>query len=305
MSITIKNQTIPSILTSSFAGHDGDGMFPLSLLPSYRKLMKIILETGSGNITKSATRWPHIGNFRLLKPWTWRCIQNIGNRGMLNAYGLTNPGVEAIAPKIARAIAKGFKVIPSFYPQFIHGQAKAIEETGQAIEIYHHYMEFSFWVLELNFSCPNSAEKIKENMADAVALIKDIKQKYPWLCLIAKISFVHPQSFAQELVSAGVDIIHAINTIPHDLVYPDARSPLADLGGGGVSGGPIFRQAYEYNKRLRETLPQSVPMIMGGGVSDVSDAEKYYCIDAKAVSICTVCRLIPKEAERIVMANWN
>lgn len=317
MSITIKGHTISSIVTSTIMGHSGDGMFPLTLIPRYRRLRQIAKQRGVTNITKSSTLRRHIGNFRLFYPWTWKYIQVIRGNGLLNAYGLTGPGVEVNAPKIASACQRGFKVIPNFYPQFAHGQAKAIEETLHAIEIYSHFMGSFFWVLELNFSCPNDKVKIQENMGDAVACVKAVRQAHPKLCLIGKISIVHPHEFAQWLINAGVNIIHAINTIPYDLVYPNNRvrainttlpcdlaypnsqSPLAAVGGGGVSGGPAFPQAFEYNKALRQQIPNT-PIIMGCGVMSLDDAEKYFGIGANAVSICTVLRLDPGEAVKII-----
>ena len=39
--------------------------------------------------------------------------------------------------------------------------------------------------------------------------------------------------FAKELENLGVNAVHAINTVPYDLIFPASRSPLRRVGGGG------------------------------------------------------------------------
>lgn len=299
MAITVKNHTISTVVTSSIMGHSGGGMFPLTLLPSYRRLRRIIWDNGVTNLTKSSTRFKHIGNFIIHDPRTWKYIQRIGHDGLLNAYGLTNDGVETNAGKIAKACQAGYNVIPNFYPQFAKNREVAIKETLEAIKAYGWFMGKDFWALEFNFSCHNSKEKIRENITDGLACVKAVRQKNSELCLIAKISYVHPYEFAQELINAGVDIIHAINTISYDMVYPFGNpSPLAHVGGGAISGGPAKSKAFTYNYLLRKVLKGR--MIMGYGIMSVDDAARYMDIGADVISICTVARLNPKQAEKII-----
>lgn len=300
MAITVKNHTISTVVTSSIMGHSGGGMFPLTLFPAYRRLRRVIRETGVTNLTKSSTRFKHIGNFIIHDLRTWKYIQRIGYDGLLNTYGLTNDGVEINAGKIAKACQAGYNVIPNFYPQFAKNREIAINETIKAADVYRQFMNNYFWALELNFSCHNSKEKIRENITDSLACVKAVRQKNPQLCLIAKISYVHPYEFAQELVNVGADIIHAINTIPYEMVYPfSGQSPLANVGGGGVSGGPARNKSFIYSYLLRKVL--KAPMIMGCGITCLDDAKKYFEeAGADAISLCTVARLNPREAEKII-----
>ena len=176
---------------------------------------------------------------------------------MLNAYGLTNQGWRS-APRISGAPATaGFNVIPNLYPEFIKGTETAIRETLEALEIYRQALGPHFWALELNYSCPNSAEEIAENVAQGLQCSQEVRRQFPELFLIAKISFCHPYEFAQELESLGVNALHAINTIPYDIIFPPERyprSPLWQVGGGGVSGGPAWAAASEYNRGLRQKV---------------------------------------------------
>jgi dihydroorotate dehydrogenase (NAD+) catalytic subunit len=220
---------------------------------------------------------------------------------MLNAYGLTNAGVALGLPGLKEALDSGLNVIPNFYPEFARGTDTAIAQTLEAIGLYRAALGNAFKALELNFSCPNSDEEIRENVVQSLQCCQTVRRTYPDLRLIAKISICHPFEFAQELENLGVLAIHAVNTIPYALVFPPPQispSPLAQVGGGGVSGGPAFAQAYTYNRELRQKV--KVHLIMGCGVTSMGDAQRYFDVGADAVSICTLALRKPGEAERIV-----
>jgi dihydroorotate dehydrogenase len=294
---------ISRVIISTALGPGGNGIFPYTLLPGYRRLLRSVRETGTTVITKSATRWRRRGNFVPLNPLTWGYIRRIPNQGMLNAYGLTNQGVEACAGEIRQSRRTGFQIIPNYYPEFAKGTEKAILETLEAIEIYTHKIGSDFRSLELNFSCPNSKEAIAENIKQGIGCVARVRQRYPELYLIVKISIVHPYEFAQELEKLGVKAIHGVNTIPYALVFPPEQypsSPLAQVGGGGVSGGPAGPAARKYNAKLREKV--NVFLIMGCGVSTSEDVQSYLDLGADAVSFCTLALRQPEEAAKIVLA---
>ena len=75
---------------------------------------------------------------------------------MLNAYGLTNHGVEVCAKEIKQSCSSGLRVIPNYYPEFAKGTEMAIRETLESIKIYQDILGPEFWALKLNFSCPNA-----------------------------------------------------------------------------------------------------------------------------------------------------
>lgn len=274
-------------------------MFPLNLHYPYIEVMKAIRETGAIVIAKSATSERRVGNFQMGNPFTWKYIQRFGEDGLLNAYGLTNPGVGACARRIAAACREGYRVVPSFYP-FAHNQKSTIANTLDAVATYHHHLRSYFIALELNLSCPNTGSNISSYMGDALACVKAIKLMHPHLCLIGKISVVHPLEFARKLVDAGVNVIHGVNSIPFNLIRPNGPpSPLASVGGGGVSGGPAFNRAYKYNSALHHHL-RTAPIIMGCGVTDVADVETYNELHPLGVSICSMVKLNPAKAAKMI-----
>ncbi len=297
--IQAKNGRISNIVISTALGLGGRGIFPYTLLPGYRRLLRAARETESSILAKSATRHKRSGNFRAWNPLTWKYIRRLPGGGMLNAYGLTNPGAEACAREIQVGATQGLQVIPNLYPEFAKGTVLAINDTLAAVEIYRRILGPDFWALELNFSCPNSEEAIRDNVAQGLKCSRDVKEKYPGLFLIAKISICHPHEFAQELESLGVQALHAVNTIPFAMIYPQKRSPLAAVGGGGVARRPAFAAALQYNTELRKKV--SLPLIMGCGVRNRQDIETYLDIGADAVSFCTLALRRPQEAAEIIL----
>jgi len=292
---------ISPVVISTALGQAGRGIFPYTLLPGYRRLLQVVRETGATVFTKSATRFPRRGNFVPANPLTWKYLRRLPEMGMLNAYGLTNGGVAACSRDIRRSSEAGIHAVPNLYPEFIKGTETAIRETLEALEIYRESLGPHFWALELNFSCPNSQEEIAQNLKQGLNCCQQVKARYPDLFLIAKISICHPYEFSQELEKIGVAAIHAINTIPYEIIFPPGRyppSPLVDVGGGGVSGGPAWAAAYEYNRGLRPKV--GCFLIMGCGVRRGQDVQRYFEIGADAVSLCTLALRDWREAADII-----
>jgi len=295
---------ISPIVISTALGQAGRGVFPYTLLPAYRGLVQTVRDTGTTILSKSATRFPREGNVIPWNPLTWRrYVRRLPDQGLLNAYGLTNAGAEKCARDLKVSRDLGFQVIPNFYPEFIRGTAVAIRDTLEALEIYQAALGPHFQALELNYSCPNSAEEIRENVAQGLKCAKEVRQQFPALFLIVKISVCHPYEFAQELEGLGVNALHAVNTVPYDLVFPppgNPPSPMRRVGGGGVSGGPAFPLALRYNAELRPRV--GLFLVMGCGVRNHDDVKKYFDLGADAVSLCTLALRAPDEARKVILA---
>lgn len=288
-----ENRKISRVVISTALGLSGRGIFPHTLKPKYKSLLKSVEGTGTTVIAKSTTRHPRKGNFILYNPFTWKYIKKLPNCGMLNAYGLTNQGIEKCVKKF-----KGndnTNIIPSLYQEFYKGKDLAINDI---LILALTLRDVGVKIVELNFSCPNSKEAIVKNMDNSLNCVKELKKSFPSFFMIAKISIAHPYEFSQELERAGIDAIHGINTVPFEMVYPNKISPLTKVGGGGVSGKPIFWIAYDYNKELRKKV--RIPVIMGGGVMNLDHVIKYEGIGANAVSICTVALRNPAKAKEVV-----
>lgn len=300
MIITKNIFKISNIIVSTVLGIAGNGILPLKIISSaYRKFISTVRESGTTVIGKSFTHQKRIGNFISWKPWTWKYIQTVEEDGMLNAYGLTNKGTREVW-KIKRSAEKGIEIIPNYFPDFSKGEIEAFRQTKRATFMLSNLLDLhdNFHALELNSSCPNTKDGIRNNVKKVIYLCREMARKFPDLTLIVKISYVHPYELAEELEKVGVDIIHSINTIPFNILYPNKISPLAKVGGGGVSGGPARNLSLKYNRELRKRI--KIPIIMGCGVTSLDDVERFEDIGADSVSMCTVVRRNPEEAIRII-----
>jgi len=111
--------------------------------------------------------------------------------GMLNAYGLTNAGVEVCARDIRRPATRA-----QGHPQYLsrihqgHGHRHPGDPGG--CSIYQRSLGPHFQALELNYSCPNSEEAIAKNVVQALQSTRKVRSLYPRLFLIAKLSILPP-----------------------------------------------------------------------------------------------------------------
>lgn len=269
----LNGRSISTAVISTACGHDGRGIFPYTTRRDYGDMIRTANATGTTRISKSMTRYKRSGNFHLWRPWTWKYIQALGDDGMLNAYGLTNRGVEAHSHEMVRAMESGIQLIPSFFPEFAKGVEEATEDVCEVVEIFNARLMKNLWALELNFSCPNTEECVTDNVKGALHCVEQVKKQYSNLIVIVKISVVHPPEFARQLREVGADVLHAVNTIPFDLLFPDKISPLFKAGGGGVSGGPAFEMAFEYSMKAAGYF--GGPVIFGCGITDDEKLRRY------------------------------
>jgi len=286
---------------TTIGGHGEDGMLPYSLNNDYRFLIKVSRLTDTTTYTKSSTFLRKWGNLIIFLPWTYRYVQKLPNGGMVNAFGLTNAGSKKCAKKIARAQERGHRIVPNIYPEFSKGTDRTVEEILGAIFTFITILGRDFWILKLNLSCPNAKEAIDKNMGDSLHLLRVIRMVCPWLKIIVKLSYVHPVEFAEEISKTKLaDVIEVINTVPFSLVFPNKVSPLADVGGGGVSGLPIKKMAFDHRLKVRKVV--DLPMIYCGGI-DHLDIERNFDAGADAIAICTDAAENPKEIAKCLLRH--
>jgi dihydroorotate dehydrogenase (NAD+) catalytic subunit len=268
--IKIKNVKISDIVVSSVLGFDGQGVFPLTLKPSYRKLIKFLDETNTIKIGKSFTYEKHEGNFDLFNPFTWNTIKYFEDRkSVVNNFGLTNPGLKN------RTIKKQDNLIVSYYPK----------SNVDVKSLLFHIPDYNFKVLELNLSCPARHNDITHSLDKLINRVKEIRRVCKHIVLIVKIGYSYSYEFPMELQNIGVDIIHSINSVSTEIAREYHDYP------GGLSGKDAFRYSFKYNVELRKRI--KVPIIMGGGVHSDESYKRLVDIGANAVSVCSIVHFDP------------
>lgn len=238
-------------------------------------------------VTKSLTLAPRMGN---PPP---RVVETPA--GMLNSIGLQNDGVdEFLVETLPRLREVGATVIVSVAGETLEEYVQVATKLSRAEGIA---------ALELNLSCPNQAHggmefgMRPELTAQVVAAVRQATE----LPLIAKLS---PNAgdmvpAAQAAVGAGADILCLINTVLGIAV--DAHEQQFRLASkvGGLSGPAIKPIAQYHLWRVRQALPDT-PLIGVGGISSVDDAIEFLLLGAHAIQVGTANYVQPTLAMEIV-----
>lgn len=195
--------------------------------------------------------------------------------GAVNAVGLTSPGLEIFlerdCPVIERA---GCKVIISITRE----RGLSCKKMARRLNGQRNVVG-----IEYNASCPNTDPVLLQN-AEIVARncygIKEVSD-YP---LLLKLSYAQPYIEIARSVEGIVEAI-SINSVPWNSVYPDKKSPLANLGGGGVSGKIVQQFTWKMVSELsRET---KIPVI-GPSIWEYEDIWRLRMLGASAYHFGTI-----------------
>jgi dihydroorotate dehydrogenase (NAD+) catalytic subunit len=238
-------------------------------------------------VTKSLTLAPRMGNPPPRVAET--------PAGMLNSIGLQNDGVDAfLMETLPRLREYGTPIIASVAGETTEEYVQVAEKLSRAEGVA---------ALELNLSCPNQARGgmefgvSPELTAQAVAAVRQATN----LPLIAKLSpnvgDIVP--VAQAAVQAGADILCLINTVLGVAVDAKTRQFRIASKVGGLSGPAIKPIAQYHLWRVRQALPET-PLIGVGGISNAEDAVEFLLLGAHAVQVGTANYVQPTLALEIL-----
>ena len=203
--------------------------------------------------------------------------------GLLNAVGLSNPGIDEFKVEIEDAKEGGVPVIGSVF-------GFSVEEFG---EVARQAEDYGADAIELNLSCPNvkkagavygKSPKISRSVVENVKSRVDVP-------VIAKLTANTDDvvEVARACVEGGCDGITAINTLAAMKIDIHTKSPVLSNKTGGLSGPSIkpvaLRCVYEISKEL------DIPVIGCGGIATGEDALEFLMAGASAVEIGTAVRL--------------
>jgi dihydroorotate dehydrogenase len=289
---------ITPVALSTVLGHYCLGMLPYMLYPEQLKLFRLVRETGTTVFSKSSTFYRRKGNWRLFDSRTWKYIQRLDNKGMQNAFGLTNLGLNWNSAILALSYDFGVNAIPNFFPNLSGTSDMAALEAVAAADMLKRRLGKNFWAVKLNPSCPNARCDFANNAESVKECILAVKAKYPSLVTIVKTGISHPIEAIQEWERAGA-IIQGINSIPYSLVYPEKISPMSNVGGGAISGGPATWIAFKRNREIRKAIKG--PMICSCGIISKPVAMAYFeIIGADVISLCSLAIHCPREAADLI-----
>jgi len=209
--------------------------------------------------------------------------------GMLNAVGLANPGLEAVArhdlPEIAARLRRA---------RIIVNVAGAVMDDYVAV-IARLSGDVAITAFEINASCPNTHAGGLEFGADPRTLGELVRRCRVATArpLVVKLSPVLPDiaAMAQVAAAEGADAVSVVNTIPGTLAHRLGN------GFGGVSGPSLLPIGVLATRRIGVRV--ALPVIGVGGIRTSADAREYLAAGAVLVAIGTAALADPRVPERI------
>jgi dihydroorotate dehydrogenase (NAD+) catalytic subunit len=197
--------------------------------------------------------------------------------GLINAVGLTNPGIDAFEEEMKLLNRANIPVIMSIFGDTPQELARIAERAVR--------MKPS--AIELNLSCPHAEiSQISHSPNLTYEYVRAVKEAAD-VPVFAKLTpnasdYVSVGKAAQE---AGADAIVAINTVRGMRIDIHQQRPILGNTVGGLSGPPIFPVAVRCVFDLYKAL--KIPIIGVGGVSSWEDAVELHLAGASAIQIGT------------------
>jgi len=208
--------------------------------------------------------------------------------GLINAVGLSNPGVEVMVEEVQAAKSllapRGVPVIVSIFADTIYDfgtVARFISEAEPDL-------------LEVNVSCPNLDDRYQQMFAAdpyVSAQVTRRVKRYTNAPVLVKLSpnVTDIAEIAEAVVEAGADGITAINSVGPGLILDvETRRPILAHGTGGLSGPAIRPVAVRCVHDICKAV--DVPVVATGGVTRGRDVVEMLLVGATAVSIGSAIR---------------
>lgn len=221
---------------------------------------------------KGTTKDPRFGN---PTPRIAEC-----DRGIINAVGLQNPGVEKVKkeelPKLKKCFSK---------PVMANISGFSAEEYAYCVQMLEDEEQIGWF--EINISCPNvkgggmSLGTSEKAAAEVTAAVRKVTKKPVILKLSPNVTDI--VAIARACEGAGADGISLINTLFGMRIDLKTKKPVIANKMGGFSGAAIKPVALRMVYQVFEAV--KVPVIGIGGVSSAEDVIEMMLAGATAVQI--------------------
>ena len=269
---------------------------------------------GSGLVTKTTTLDPRVGNMPLmpdgLTPWELKpkCIVVKPLQGVvLNSVGLSGPGAHSL-------LAQGFwqSQTRPFFISFMSATGTPVlrqRELHEFAELLRAALpEFKAPVgLQINVSCPNTGHAVGP-MIDEIVSYLGIAGSLG-IPIVIKLNALTPISalfgFMNHPACDAIDCSNSITfgqcpkRINWKGLFGSDRSPLAHLGGGGLSGAPLLPIVCDWIKEAR-AAGWTKPIVGCGGILSKADADAMLKAGATALEIGSCVILRPWRVQGII-----
>lgn len=277
---------------------------------------------GSTFVSKTTTLLPREGNMPLLKGTVTprerfpKCVvANFWGGYALNKVGLSGPGAEWLLQQ-----GQWQKRTSPFVVSFMSVAGTSDERLAELRVLVTLLMNTTPFqskaALEINLSCPNVGLDQKHLVEEALVMSEITRplQELGWPIGFKLSVEIEPRVAVQ--IAKACDFLTVTNTVafgkfPGQIdwkkLFGSETSPLAHIGaagGGGLSGKPLLPLVVKWIAHVRE-MGVKTPIIGGGGILSIADAELVLRAGADAVSLGCVSMLRPWRVASIIHAVNN
>ncbi|MBQ7371725.1 MAG: dihydroorotate dehydrogenase, partial [Blautia sp.] len=215
-------------------------------------------------------------------PWAGNPTPRIAEtcRGMLNAIGLQNPGIDVFCDRDIPFLKKyDTKII-------VNVCGKTTEDYCEVVE---RLADEPVDLLEINVSCPNVKEggiAFGQNPHALEQITRAVK-KYAKQPIIMKLSpnVTDITEMARAAEAGGADVLSLINTLTGMKIDINRRTFAIANKTGGMSGPAVKPIAVRMVYQVANTV--SLPIIGMGGIAAAEDALEFIMAGATAVAVGT------------------
>lgn len=215
-------------------------------------------------------------------------------KGMLNAVGLQNKGVDYFVDKIYPRLLKYSNcIVANVSDSTVEGYVEVAEKMNRLDHIA---------AIELNISCPNVKEggmAFGTSCPSAIAVTRAVREVYD-KTLIVKLSpnVTSITEIALAVEEAGADAVSLINTLLGMAIDAEKRKPVLSTITGGLSGPAIkpvaLRMVWQVAKAVK------IPVIGIGGITTAADAIEFMLAGATAIQVGTANFVDPQTTIKII-----
>ncbi len=248
-------------------------MLAAGIMGSNASSMNWILKSGAaGVVSKSFSLNPHPG---YVNPTTVAV-----DGGIINAIGLSNPGVWNFKEELAKINRRGNVVIASIYGATPDEFAALVGEVQGLVDM-----------IELNISCPHAMDGYGASIGQSCDLSHTIVSAAKDASDVPIIAKLTPNvtdicEIAVTCEDAGADALSLINTLgPGMKINIDVAKPVLSNRFGGMSGKAIKPIAVSNVYSVFEAV--DIPLIGVGGIYSFEDVVEFIFAGARAVQIGT------------------
>ena len=196
---------------------------------------------------------------------------------LLNAVGLSNPGVSEFKRECEKIDSQDIPVIASVF-------GADADEISEVVETLDNTQIACF---EVNLSCPHGGKyglalgTVPKTVTHVIEVMKDSTRKPVWAKLTPNVTDI--VAIGQAAEEGGADAVVAVNTLQALAVDIWARKLVLSHGVGGLSGSCLRPVALRCVKQLYDNL--DIPVIGVGGIGSWKNVAEFMLVGASAVQI--------------------